>query len=113
VRRKITDLTYSVGMTVGAESKLTEVIWEGPAYKAGLTVGTQIIAVNGIAFDGDRLKNAIKGANKTAAAIELQVKNGNLFRTVKIDYHEGLRYPHLERGGSAPALLDQILTPRN
>jgi len=113
VRRKITDLTYSVGMTVGAESKLTEVIWEGPAYKAGLTVGTQIIAVNGIAFDGDRLKNAIKGANKTAAAIELQVKNGNLFRTVKIDYHEGLRYPHLERGGSAPALLDQILAPRN
>ena len=113
VRRKLTDLTYSLGMIIGAENKLTEVLWEGPAYNAGLTVGTQIIAVNGIAFDADKLKIAIKDSNKTGAAIELSVKNGNRFRTVKIDYHDGLRYPHLERVGSAPTRLDQILTPRN
>ncbi len=59
----------------------------------------QIIAVNGIAFDVDRLKTAIKDANKTGAAIELLVKNGDRYRTVKIDYHDGLRYPHLERSG--------------
>ena len=75
-------------------------LWEGPAYKIGLTVGTQIIAVNGIAFDADRLKSAIKDASKTSAAIELLVKNGDRYRTVKIDYHDGLRYPHLEREGS-------------
>jgi predicted metalloprotease with PDZ domain len=113
VRRKVTDLTYSLGMIVGAENKLIDVVWEGPAYKAGLTVGTQMIAVNGIAFDADKLKNAIKDANKTGAAIELLVKNGNRVRTVKVDYHDGLHYPHLERVGSAPARLDQILTPRN
>jgi predicted metalloprotease with PDZ domain len=113
VRRKVTDLTYSLGMIIAAESKLSDVFWEGLAYKIGLTVGTQIIAVNGIAFDADQLKNAIKDGNKTGAAIELLVKNGNRFRTVKIDYHDGLRYPHLEREGSAPARLDQILTPRN
>ena len=64
-RRKVTDLTYSLGMTIAAEGKLSDVLWEGPAYKSGLTVGTQIIAVNGIAFDADRLKSAIKDANKT------------------------------------------------
>jgi predicted metalloprotease with PDZ domain len=113
VRRKVTDLTYSLGMTIAAEGKLSDVLWEGPAYKIGLTVGTQIIAVNGIALDADQLKSAVKDANKTKAAIELLVKNGDRYRTVKIDYHDGLRYPHLEREGSAAASLDQILTPRN
>jgi predicted metalloprotease with PDZ domain len=113
VRRKVTDLTYSLGMTIAAEGKLSDVLWEGPAYKIGLTVGTQIIAVNGIALDADQLKSAIKDANKTKAAIELLVKNGDRYRTVKIDYHDGLRYPHLEREGSAAASLDQILTARN
>jgi hypothetical protein len=78
-----------------------------------VTLGTQIIAVNAIPFDADKLKNAVKDASKTGTSIELLVKNGNRFRTVKIDYHGGLRYPHLEREGSAPARLDQILTPRN
>jgi len=111
-RRKMTDLTYSVGFAVGAESRLNDVLWGGPAYKSGLTIGTQLIAVNGIAFDPDGLKRVIKESKSDGAPIELLVKNGNRFRTVKIDYHDGLRYPHLEREGTAPARLDQILTPR-
>jgi predicted metalloprotease with PDZ domain len=112
-RRKVTDLTYSLGMVIGAEARLGDVLWGGPAYNSGLTVGTQIIAVDGIAFDADRLKAAIKEDRQSSAAIELLIKNGNRFRTVKIDYHDGLRYPHLERDGSAAARLDQILAPRN
>jgi predicted metalloprotease with PDZ domain len=112
-RRKITDLTYSLGMIVAVEGRLADILWDGPAYKNGLTVGTQIIAVNGVAFDADRLKTAIKDAKNTTASVELLVKTGDRFRTVKIDYHDGLRYPHLQRDESAPARLDQILTPRN
>ena len=110
-RRKISDLTYSLGMIIGNEGKLTEVLWEGLAYQKGLTVGTQIIAVDGIAYNIDRLKAAIKDAQKTGASIELLVKNGDHYRTVRMDYHDGLRYPHLERTG-AVAFLDQILAPR-
>ena len=112
-RRKITDLTYSLGMVIGTDGRLTDVLWEGPAYKSGLTVGAQVIAINGKAFDAERLKDAIKDARKTSAAIEFLVKNGDRYRTVRIDYHDGLRYPHLERDSSVPARLDQILTPRN
>ena len=111
-RRKVTDLTYSLGITIAAEARINDVLWDGPSFKSGLTAGTQIIAVNGIAFDADGLKRAIKDA-KQGGAIELLVKNSNRFRTVKIDYHDGLRYPHLEREGTAPARLDQILAPRN
>jgi predicted metalloprotease with PDZ domain len=112
-RRKVTDLTYSLGMTIAADGRLSDVLWEGPAYKSGLTVGNHIIAVNGIAADAGRLKSAIKDAKQTGAAIELLVRNGDRFRTVRIDYHDGLRYPHLERDDITPARLDQILMPRN
>ncbi len=111
-RRKVTDLTYSLGMVVAAEGRVADVLWEGPAYKSGLTVGTQVIAVNGIAFEADRMRNAIKDAQKGSGAIEFLVKNGDRFRTVKIDYHDGLRYPRFERDGGATARLDEILTPR-
>ena len=113
MHRKVTDLSFSLGMTIAEEGRLSDVVWEGPAYKSGLTVGNQIVAVNGIAYDRGRLKSAIKDATKTGAPIELLVKNGDHYRTVSIDYHDGLRYPHLERDEAKPARLDQILAPRN
>jgi predicted metalloprotease with PDZ domain len=112
-RRGVTDLTYSIGMVVGRDGRLTDVLWGGPAYTSALTIGAQIVNVGGTAFDPDRLKNAIKDAQKTGALIELLVKNGDRFRTVRLDYHGGLRYPRLERDGSTPARLDQILAARN
>ncbi len=45
--------------------------------------------------------------------IELIVKNGDRYRTVRINYHDGLRYPHLERNMAMPARLDAILTPKS
>jgi predicted metalloprotease with PDZ domain len=110
--RKVTDLTYSLGLVVDRTANLTDVLWEGPAFRAGLTSGVQIVAVNGISYEADRLKDAVKTARTAAAPIELLVKSGERYRTVRIDYHGGLRYPHLERDASAPARLDQILAPR-
>ena len=112
-RRKVTDLTYSLGVVIGSEGRLTDVLWEGLGYKSGLTVGTQIIAVDGTTFDAGRIKDAIKNAQNNGPAIELLVKNDDRYRTVRIDYHDGLRYPRLERDTNVPARLDQILTPRN
>ena len=113
-RRKVTDLTYSLGFVVASDGRLTDVLWEGPGYKGGLTVGSQIIAVDGATFDADRLKDAIKNAAKNAGdAIEILVKDGDRYRTVRMDYHDGLRYPRFERDANTPARLDQILAPRN
>jgi hypothetical protein len=39
------------------------------------------------------------------------VSNDNHFRTLKIDYHGGEKYPHLERDTNAPDLLDDIVKP--
>jgi predicted metalloprotease with PDZ domain len=112
-RRRITDLTYSLGFVIGREARITDVMWEGPAFKAGFTVGTQIIAVNGLAYDGDRLKTTVKNGKTNRDAIEFIVKNGDRYRTIRIDYHEGLRYPHLERAGTGEARLDAILAAKS
>ncbi len=112
-RLKVTHLGYSLGFTIGAGGLLSEVAWDGPAFKAGLTQGVTLVAVNSESYDADKLKDAIKAAAKPGAvAIELLIKDGDRYRTVKIDYHNGLRYPRLERVAGTSARLDEILTAR-
>ena len=63
------------------------------------------------AFAADDLKDAIQNAKGGTTPIELLVKNKDTYRTVRIDYHDGLRYPRFERVPGSPALLDDILAP--
>ncbi|MGH6910273.1 MAG: M61 family metallopeptidase [Phenylobacterium sp.] len=110
-RRRTVDFTYSIGLTVNRDGELTAVQWDGPAFKAGLTVGGKVLAVNGVTYDADRLKDAITAA-KTGAPLSLIVKAGDQFRTVQIDYRGGLRYPRLERIPNTADRLSAIYTPR-
>ncbi len=110
--RKITDLLYSLGVIIDHSGAVTEVLWDGPAFNAGITVGTDIVAVNGRAFDADDLKDAITTAKTAPAAIQLLLKRGDRYNTASVNYHSGLRYPHLERVPNALALLDDLLAPR-
>jgi predicted metalloprotease with PDZ domain len=104
--------TYSLGLSMGKNAKVAGVLWGSPAFAAGLAPGVQIMAVNGIAYDTDRLKEAVKNSPNTTAPIELIVKDDDHFRVVQIDYHDGPRYPHLERVDGTPARLDDILTAK-
>jgi len=107
--RKITDLTYSGGLVLGKEGEITEVAWDSPAFNAGLTVGTKLVAVNGRALDTDQLKASIKARK---SPLSLLVKTGDIFRTVELNYNGGLRYPKLEKTGSGPSSLDALLAPK-
>jgi predicted metalloprotease with PDZ domain len=110
-RRRGIDLTYSIGVTLNKDGEFTGVQWDGPAFKAGLTVGGKLLAVNGIAYDADRLKEAITAA-KNGAPLSLIVKTGDHFRTAQIDWRGGLRYPRLERLPGTADRLSAIYTPR-
>ncbi len=106
------DFTYSLGLSLGKDGGIADVRWDSPAFDAGLGSGTQVIAVNGQACDKDTLADAIKAAKGGTAPIELLVKEFDRYRTVKIDWHGGLRYPHLERIAGKPDYLTPILTAR-
>jgi predicted metalloprotease with PDZ domain len=116
-QRKRIDLLNSIGIEIddkdsGMDGTLTQVIWDSPAFKAKLTEGARILAINGTAYDADVLKDAIRAAHGTQAPIELIVKTGDRYLVAKLDYHDGLRYPHLERDSAEPARLDAILAAR-
>ena len=106
------DFTGSLGLRLGSGPAITDVIWDSAAFRAGLVKGGKIIAVNGLSFENaDDVAAAIRLAHGTSAPIELLVQDGRQFRTVRIDYHDGLRYAHLQRVPGQPALLDDILSP--
>ena len=68
----------------------------------------KIVAVNGHKFSSDAWHDAIAAAKTNSAPIELIVENADYFRTVKLDYHGGEKYPHLVRDESKPDLLTEI-----
>jgi predicted metalloprotease with PDZ domain len=93
-------------------SKITDVRWDSPAFRAGIAPGATLVAVEGREFTIDRLKDAIAAAAK-GAPLDLLVHAGELYRTFRIDYRGGLRYPHLERIAGTPDRLGAILSPRS
>jgi predicted metalloprotease with PDZ domain len=90
---------------------ISGVVWDGPAFKAGITPDMRLQAVNDQAFSIANLREAILNAERSSAPIKLLLKRGKEFTTVMLDYHGGLRYPHLERVESTPDLLDAVLAP--
>jgi len=95
------------------EGKIRGVRWDGPAFKAGLSPGMQVQAVNGVMSDATaRLKEAVKISVNTTGPIELTVKDQDYSRVARIDYHDGARYPHLQPIQVRKPLLDCILAAR-
>ena len=106
---RFTDFSYSLGFSLDRDAKFNRIQWEGPAFKAGLTEGVQLIAVNGMAYKADELRAAVKDA-KDGRGVELLVKNGERYKTVKIDYRGGQRFPKLERVDGTPDRLTSVLS---
>lgn len=110
-RGKSTDLTYSLGVVIDKDGKLGRLLWDGPAFRAGLSGNTTLLAVNGTAYTPKLLKAAIQAAKDGSEPINLLVKKGKQFQTVALDYHGGLKYPQLERIAGTPDRLTSILKP--
>jgi len=111
-RERNADLSHSGGLVVSAEGIVNGVIWQSAAFDAGLTVGSQILSVNGHAFSRDTMANAIAAAKGTDRPIQLLVNSGGEYRTVELNWHGGLRYPRLVKTGTGDGTLDALLAPR-
>jgi len=103
---------YSIGLQVNGEGMVTDSIVGGPAFKAGISSGMKVAGVNGRLFREDLLKDAIKAAKDSSRTISLLVVVDDYYRTCNIDYHGGLRYPHLERLEAKPDYLDDLIKAR-
>ena len=102
---------WSLGLSVSSDGHIEDVLVGSPADKAKLGPGMQIVAVNNRQFAGQLLNDAIQNAKGGTTPISFIVVNTGVYSIVNINYHDGLRYPHLERVDGTPDYLDEILKP--
>ena len=105
------NMTLTIGAVVSDDGIVEDVIHGGPAYNAGIGPGMKIIAVAGKQYSPEEMKRAIEGSKSSTTPIQLIVANGAQFQTRSVDYHGGLRSPHLVRDSSRPDYLSEILKP--
>ncbi|MEO9079642.1 MAG: M61 family peptidase [Rhodanobacter sp.] len=103
---------FSAGLSVDAKGKISDVLWNGPAFKAGLAPGMTIVAVNGSTFSSEVLLRAIAATSKQGHnKLTITTSGSGVTDSYTIDYAGGLRYPHLERVDGRPDYLSNITAP--
>jgi len=105
------NIWHSVGLIVSGDGNIVDVRRNGPADKAKIVPGSKIIAVNGQVYSGDFLRAAIRDAKSRSEPIRLIVQLDNFVSIADIDYHDGERYPILERVEGTPDYLDDATKP--
>ncbi len=106
--REWIDSRFSLGLHLRADGGIVDTIEGLPAAKAGIGPGMKVLAVDGRKFSKNVYRDALKSAKSSSEPIDLLVENTDYFRTFKIDYHDGEKFPHLERDASKPDLLSAI-----
>ncbi|MFZ0871564.1 MAG: M61 family peptidase, partial [Rhodanobacter sp.] len=106
----VTDFTFSIGLAVDAKGNVRSLAWQGPAFRAGLSMGTRIVEVDGKPFSPENLKAAI--TTSTRDPIRLSIDADAEASTVEIPYQGPLRYPHLTRVSDTVDGLAKVLAPR-
>jgi len=116
--RNFVNVQFSLGVIVKRDNsdkdggRILDVIPGSPAAQAGVAPGLTLVAVNGRHWSPDVLRAAVRDAKGGSEPIELLLENAGYYKTYRVDYHGGERYPHLERDASRPDLLGQIIHPR-
>ena len=85
--------------------------WGSPADLAHLYPGESILAVNGHVFSADALADAIHASQGTQTNIDMIIQHEGTIRTVSIPYHDGDKYPQLQRIEGTPDYLTEIAKP--
>ena len=107
----VVDFWYSLGLHVQVKGGISDVLHGGIADQAGFGPQMQIIAVNGRAFSVPVLRAAVRDAKGSQTPIEFIVENTGFYKVLKLDYHEGEKFPWLERVAGTPDRLDDLLKP--
>jgi predicted metalloprotease with PDZ domain len=103
---------FSIGLDLREDGVITDTVEGMPAALAGIGPGMKLVAVNSRQYTPEVLRDALKAGKNGTAPLELLVENTDYYKTYKLDYHGGERYPHLVRDDSKPDLLTEIYKPK-
>jgi predicted metalloprotease with PDZ domain len=110
--RKMLELSYSLGLKVREDGGVLDVVYAGPAQRAGISPAVTIIAVNNRQFTPAVMREAVEATASATKPLELLIKTGEYYETHRIDYHGGERYPHLVRDPAVADLLSEMIKPQ-
>ncbi|MGH9544841.1 MAG: M61 family metallopeptidase [Terriglobales bacterium] len=110
--RDFVNAAFSIGLWLKEDGLVTDTVEGMPAALAGIGPGMKLIAVNGRKFSKDVLRDALQEGKNSSAPLELLVENTEYYKTYKLDYHGGEKFPHLVRDESKPDVLSEIIKPR-
>jgi len=111
-KNKNINAEYSIGLTLETDGRIVDTIEGMPAAAAGIGPGMTVAAVNGRRFSADVLRDALRAGKSSPQPLELLIENTEYFKTFRLDYHGGERYPHLVRDESKPDVMSEIIKPR-
>ena len=106
------NLSLSLGVWVKPDGVVADVVNGSPAFLSGVTPAMRLLAIDGRKWSTNAARAAILTAEQTTQPIELIVESADIVRVLHVDYHAGLRNPHLVRDPERPDLLGHIIAPR-
>jgi predicted metalloprotease with PDZ domain len=109
--RDSVNAAFSIGLWLKQDGLVTDTVEGMPAARAGIGPGMKLVAVNGRKFSKEVLGDALRAGKNSSAPLELLVENTEYYKTYKLDYHDGEKFPHLVRDETKPDLLSDIIKP--
>jgi len=106
----VINLDDSIGAQFRPNGSVRSVMWNSPAFRAGLAPDISVVAVNGQPLSSAVLLSAI--ADSASTPLRLTLQDGETHRDAIVFYAGPLRYPHLERIPNTPDRLTSLLAPR-
>ena len=107
--RDSVNAAFSIGLWLKADGTVTDTVEGMPAARAGIGPGMKVVAVNGRKLSKEVLGDALRAGKNSSAPLELMVENTEYYKTFKLDYHDGEKFPHLVRDETKPDLLSDII----
>lgn len=111
--RKGVNLLFSAGLFLDSTGKVEDVLWNGPAFRAGLGPGMTLIAVDGHTYSSGVLRNGIVQAQRNGQPLQITAKGDGVTGVYSLDYTGGLKYPHFVRVPATTDYLQEILAPKS
>lgn len=106
------NFSLSLGMWVKPGGEVADVVHGSPVFAAGVAPGMRVESIAGRKWTSETARDALVKAEKSSEPLELIVESADLVRVLHLDYHGGLKNPHLVRAAAKADLLSQILAPR-
>jgi predicted metalloprotease with PDZ domain len=109
--RHVNNQWYSYGIRINKRGTVIGVREGSPAWQAGMAPGMRLEAVDGQSYSCKVLDYAMKQAQRSTTPTAFLVKQDGWYKTLKVNYHDGPRYPHLVRIPGTANMLAAIMAP--